>query len=144
MQLRDYQQEIKACVQLSLKGYRSIMCQMPTGTGKTVVLSSIIKDYLYKNENNFVLVVAHRKEILEQIYETLQNYQQGEYLSNGRIIVESIQKLNNVLKNDTNTPFKPSLIIIDEAHHAQASTYKALWQQWQDAKFLGMTATPCR
>lgn len=144
MQLRDYQLEIKNSIESTFKGFRCIMCQMPTGTGKTVVLSSIIKEYLFKNDNNSVLVVAHRKEILEQIYETLQNYQLGEYLSKGRIIVESIQKLNNVLKNDTNTPFKPSLIIIDEAHHAQASTYKALWQQWQDAKFLGMTATPCR
>ena len=144
MQLREYQQEIKTALESTFKGYRSIMCQMPTGTGKTVVLSSIIKDYLCKNENNFVLVVAHRKEILEQIYETLQDNQLGDYLSNGRIIVESIQKLTIELKKDTTTPFNPTLIVIDEAHHAQANTYKALWQQWQDAKFLGMTATPCR
>ena len=39
---------------------------------------------------------------------------------------------------------KPSLIVIDEAHHALAETYKELWTRYPDAKKLGMTATPCR
>ena len=37
-----------------------------------------------------------------------------------------------------------SLIIIDEAHHAVAETYRMLWDRWPEARFLGLTATPCR
>ena len=37
-----------------------------------------------------------------------------------------------------------SLIIIDEAHHAVAETYRMLWEWWPEARFLGLTATPCR
>ena len=66
MQLRDYQLEIKATVEtLFSNGCRSVMCQMPTGTGKTVVLSSIIKEFLGSDRVGCqVLVVAHRREIL--------------------------------------------------------------------------------
>ena len=39
---------------------------------------------------------------------------------------------------------KPELVIIDEAHHAQARTYRMLWSKFPEAKFLGLTATPCR
>ena len=38
----------------------------------------------------------------------------------------------------------PSLIVIDEAHHALADTYAELWRRYPEAKKLGMTATPCR
>ena len=41
-------------------------------------------------------------------------------------------------------PFSPSLVIIDEAHHALAKTYRGLWERWPEAKVLGLTATPCR
>lgn len=164
MILRDYQEEIKGRVYVAWEaGCRSVMCQMPTGTGKTVVLSQIISDaFSCPMENHRelwqeagatkVLVVAHRKEILEQIRETLRKYGLGDRLDDGSIIVESIQKLSKelmsevetlalranaqdrpdgkssatVVKDSTsklmNTVVLPSLVIIDEAHHCTAKT----------------------
>ena len=39
---------------------------------------------------------------------------------------------------------EPGMIVIDEAHHALAKTYKGMWERFPKAKFLGLTATPCR
>ncbi|MQN43752.1 ATP-dependent helicase, partial [Prevotella copri] len=39
---------------------------------------------------------------------------------------------------------EPGMIVIDEAHHALAKTYKEMWERFPNAKFLGLTATPCR
>ena len=39
---------------------------------------------------------------------------------------------------------EPGMIVIDEAHHALAKTYKEMWERFPKAKFLGLTATPCR
>lgn len=169
--LRDYQIEMKSELYTAWEqGARSVMCQMPTGTGKTVVLASVIKDTLFPTENRrewwqaqeegqerqqeAVLVVAHRREILGQIRKALKRFGLGDDLANGRIVVESIQKLGRALMPeeepsgtvaDSGTAaFKPSLVIIDEAHHCTAKTYKVLWERFPDARFLGMTATPCR
>ncbi len=139
--LRDYQVEIKTMIEDAFaQGRRSIMCQMPTGTGKTVVLSSIIKDYIGVSSGT-VLVVAHRREILFQIKDTLKRHGLSKELEDESIVVESIQKLS-LSDGDYGKSF--SLVVIDEAHHAQARTYKSLWQKWPRAHFLGMTATPCR
>lgn len=141
--LRDYQVEIKTMIEDAFaQGHRSIMCQMPTGTGKTVVLASIIKDYTGGHlSSGTVLVVAHRREILSQIKDTLKRYGLSKELEDESIVVESIQKLS-LSDGDYGKSF--SLVVIDEAHHAQARTYKSLWQKWPEARFLGMTATPCR
>lgn len=146
MQLRDYQLEIKATVEtLFSNGCRSVMCQMPTGTGKTVVLSSIIKEFLGSDRaGSQVLVVAHRREILEQIIDTLKTNELSAELSRGSLVVESIQRLTARLKVSDGSLPTPSFVIIDEAHHSQAKTYKVLWDKWPNARFLGMTATPCR
>ena len=61
--------------------------------------------------------------------------------SDGFVIVESIQKLSRHLAE---VAYEPGLIVVDEAHHALASTYRILWDRWPKAKFLGLTATPCR
>ena len=57
------------------------------------------------------------------------------------ITVESIQTISRRIDA---LDFIPSLVVIDEAHHALAKTYKMMWETWPDAKFLGLTATPCR
>ena len=81
----------------------------------------------------------------------------GEGSGRARVQVASIQTLarrlertdnldsNRVAKNNFSlSTFHFSLIIIDEAHHALAKTYKMLWDRWPSARFLGLTATPCR
>lgn len=155
MILRDYQEEIKGRVYAAWDaGCRSVMCQMPTGTGKTVVMSQIIAKNLRSEELKVkseksacamrVLVVAHRVEILWQICDTLQRYGLGEYIDK-QIRIESIQKLAR--KADLKSlglMAAPSLIVIDEAHHCTAKSYRKLWKWWPEAKFVGLTATPCR
>ena len=164
MILRDYQEEIKERVYAAWEaGCRSVMCQMPTGTGKTVVLSQIVHDNLRSEKREVksekcagamrVLVVAHRKEILEQINETLRKYGLGDALADGSVVVESIQKLTNnnnisflslLTGEDAQRAGEGLLVLIDEAHHCTAKTYRMLWEMFPKARFLGMTATPCR
>lgn len=125
---------------------------MPTGTGKTVVLASVINDYLKEaeHEGNQVLIVAHRIEIINQIREMIKKFNLVNELEEGRIRVESIHRLarktdlKKLFPCEKGKTFIPTLCIIDEAHHAQARSYKKLWKWWENAKFLGMTATPCR
>ena len=64
--LRDYQIEICGKVNEAFEAHRSVMTQMPTGTGKTVVLASIVKKFLNRDADCSVLIVAHRIELIEQ------------------------------------------------------------------------------
>lgn len=141
--LRPYQMEIKLRVLDSWQTHISIMIQMPTGTGKTVVLASLVNEQLIiKNEKSGsrVWIVAHRRELVQQIEETIARY--GIRKETGIVKVLSIQWLSRHWKDVKDE--KPSLIVIDEAHHALAETYKELWLRYPNAKKLGMTATPCR
>ena len=171
--LRDYQVEICEKVNEAFERHRSVMMQMPTGTGKTVVLASLVKQYLNKslelrekslekrglnsklNSISYrhcqVLIVAHRIELIEQIGEHLKQYGIGYgVIASGRkvketehVIVASIQTLSSKLSS-LSSLLSPSLVVIDEAHHALAKTYQMLWTEWPEARFLGLTATPYR
>ena len=131
MELRDYQKEMLSRLCDAWERHRSVMVQMPTGTGKTVLLAEVLRCM-----DGEVLVVAHRRELLAQITATLERFGIG----GGRVRVESIQRL----ARSGRPSFTPSLVVIDEAHHAVARTYRQLWDWWTDARFLGLTATPCR
>jgi len=135
-ELRDYQQEMLERIHRAWKNQRSVMVQMPTGTGKTHLMAAVIRERLADG----VLVVAHRRELIEQIQQTLQTF--GLSMDNeGGVHVQSIQWLAKHLEE---VQMKPGLIVVDEAHHALARTYRMLWEKWPEAKFLGLTATPCR
>ena len=136
VQLRDYQQEMLSRLLAAWQRHRSVMVQMPTGTGKTVLLAKAIGQCAV-GEKESVLIVAHRRELLDQIRATIKALG----INDGTVRVESIQKLS---KDSSASAFAPSLVIIDEAHHALAKTYRVLWERWPKAKFLGLTATPCR
>ena len=146
--LRDYQEEICSRVREAFKKHRSVMMQMPTGTGKTVVLAEIVREYLNVNVNVNVkggcnvLIVAHRRELVEQIQQALLRVMGAEDKSStsfGLIQVHSIQWLS---RNIEKVKGKPGVVIVDEAHHAVAKTYRMMWEAWPEAKFLGLTATP--
>ena len=146
--LRDYQIEICEKVNEAFEAHRSVMMQMPTGTGKTVVLASLVKQYLNRDADCSVLIVAHRIELIEQTG-TFLNHFGIDYgvIAGGkrpavlkRVMVASVQTLSKNLDID----IAPSLVVIDEAHHTLAKTYQMLWTAWPEAKFLGLTATPYR
>jgi superfamily II DNA or RNA helicase len=143
--LRPYQREgITRIFELWRAGKRSVLFQMPTGTGKTILFSEIVS--LGYSKGKKILIVVHRKELVDQITSKLQSLevQTGQIIAGTKadyskiIQVASIQTLSRRQHPDAN------LIIIDECHHSKATTYKKLWEIYPDAKFLGVTATPIR
>ncbi len=136
--LRDYQQEMKLRLFEEWELHRNVMVQMPTGTGKTHLLTAIVREFLHGSGTE-VWIVAHRRELVEQIEETVARY--GMRKEDGRVKVMSVQWLS---RNRKDMEVKPGLIVIDEAHHALAETYRELWKRYPEARKLGMTATPCR
>lgn len=140
-----------------MRSHRSVMVQMPTGTGKTYLLAAVVKTLHTGNASLPVWIVAHRRELVSQIQETLNRFfpavppslnpvkesatPRSTTFSPPNIKVMSIQWLSRHLEEMQE---EPSLIIIDEAHHAHAKTYKILWKTFPQTKILGLTATPCR
>ena len=151
IRLYDYQAEMKERIDTAFRSYQSVMVQMPTGTGKTVLLSEVVKSEERRMKNPCVWIVVHRRELVEQIRETLDTMLSSpsstpdttsSLLSeNSRIKVMSIQWLS---KHYQEMKESPSLIVIDEAHHAVAKTYKEVMDAFPESKKLGLTATPCR
>lgn len=135
IQLFDYQEDMVKRVQEAFRHHDSVMVQMPTGTGKTHVLAAIVEMYLKK----YVWVVAHRRELVSQIKDTLARFFPD--LDSEKIQVTSIQWLSRHYREIKE---KPSLIVIDEAHHALAETYAEVMNTYPKAKKLGLTATPYR
>lgn len=137
--LRDYQQSAVRRVIEAWTCRRSVLVQMPTGTGKTRVLAAIVGEELEAGgatEDGGVWIIAHRRELVGQINTTVR-----QFLAGRRIKVCSVQWLARHLNDISH---RPRLIVIDEAHHALADTYRELWRRYPEAKKLGMTATPCR
>ena len=209
IKLFDYQEDMKKRIEKALRLHRSVMAQMPTGTGKTVLLASVVESFLREHSNCNVWIVAHRRELVSQIRETIQRVfskitpslftiKEGstshpdplslrgeggnrptrcseplrskvggpskvspDCLSAGAL-KEASECLPDCLSaSASNVPIKavsiqwlakhydeieeePGMIVIDEAHHALAKTYKEMWERFPNAKFLGLTATPCR
>lgn len=153
--LREYQVKSKAEIYKAWENSSSVLFQMPTGTGKTRLFASIIKDLQrissLEKKRIGVLVLAHREELIEQIDQTLSlkygiahGIIKAGYEENDRFPVQvaSVQSLNRRLEHWTKKSF--DYIIIDEAHHATASTYKTICKSFPHAYILGVTATPCR
>ena len=232
IKLFDYQEDMKERIEKALRLLRSVMAQMPTGTGKTVLLASVVESFLREHSNCNVWIVAHRRELVSQIQETIERVFSKthpssltikEDFSNHPVNSSKITPSLFTLKEGStshpgpltlrgeggnrptrcseplrskvggpskvspdcagwdrlgmsgaskvspdclsasafNVPIKavsiqwlskhydeieeePGMIVIDEAHHALAKTYKGMWERFPKAKFLGLTATPCR
>ena len=72
IKLFDYQEDMKERIEKALRLHRSVMAQMPTGTGKTVLLASVVESFLREHPNCNVWIIAHRRELVSQIRETIQ------------------------------------------------------------------------
>ena len=224
IKLFDYQEDMKERIEKALRLHRSVMAQMPTGTGKTVLLASVVESFLREHSNCHVWIVAHRRELVSQIRETIQRVfskitpslftlKEGNFskthpssltLKGGstafpkplspqgtgdvtalrcseplrskvggpsKVSPDCLCGVNRLAATSTSAssvnpasdmmPIKavsiqwlakhydeieeePGMIVIDEAHHALAKTYKEMWERFPNAKFLGLTATPCR
>ena len=235
IKLFDYQEDMKERIEKALRLHRSVMAQMPTGTGKTVLLASVVESFLREHSNCNVWIVAHRRELVSQIRETIERvFSKTPSLLykdfsnrpvNSSKITPSLftikegstshpdpltlrgeggnrpTRCSEPLRSKVGGPSKvspdcagwdrlgatclrpadglgatsassvnptsdmmpikavsiqwlskhydeieeePGMIVIDEAHHALAKTYKGMWDRFPKAKFLGLTATPCR
>ena len=160
-------------IDMAFRSYQSVMVQMPTGTGKTVLLAEQVKSEERRVKNPCVWIVVHRRELVEQIKETLNathnvecemlNVNESKPLDSSFFTLHSsLNPLDSSLftlrsslnprvfsiqwlsKHYQELEEKPSLIIIDEAHHAVAKTYKEVMDAYPEARKLGLTATPCR
>ncbi len=145
IKLFDYQEDMKERIEKALRLHRSVMAQMPTGTGKTYLLTAAIDSFVEDNPNTKVWIVAHRRELVSQIEETIKKFYSYSSSKNKSLLVSvkamSIQWLS---RHYNEIEEEPGMIVIDEAHHALAKTYKEMWEMFPEAKFLGLTATPCR
>ncbi|MEH2791524.1 DEAD/DEAH box helicase family protein [Segatella copri] len=210
---------MKERIEKALRLHRSVMAQMPTGTGKTVLLASVVESFLREHSNCNVWIVAHRRELVSQIKDTLNKFLLNFSFSKITPSLFTIKegstshpdpltlrgeggnrptRCSEPLRSKVGGPSKvspdcagwdrlgatclrpadglaatsvnptsdmmpikavsiqwlskhydeieeePGMIVIDEAHHALAKTYKEMWERFPKAKFLGLTATPCR
>ena len=186
--LYDYQKEMLRQIEEAFRKHQSVMVQMPTGTGKTILLAEVVKSEKGKVKNPeevkseerrakevkseerrvknpCVWIVVHRRELVEQIEKTLAKQLDSSLFvlhSSLTSLRSSLNPLDSSLftlrsslitrvfsiqwlsKHYHELEEKPSLIIIDEAHHAVAKTYKEVMDAYPEARKLGLTATPCR
>ena len=147
LKLRDYQEVVVEHIRQSYRdGFKSPLLVLPTGSGKTVVFSYVAAQTSSRGKR--VLILVHRIELLRQtanklseagVYHGLIN---PKYTPNlhAPVQVASVQTVVNRL----NKIHPPDLIIIDEAHHALAGTWRKVIEAFPNARVLGVTATPCR
>ena len=144
MQLREYQE--KGIIALSHKiaeGSKKLVFQLSTGGGKTIIFSSICNRYIKKNDKS-VLILVHRKELLQQarrtIYNTF-NISAQPIVAGMRVVpkakvyigmVESTIKRLNLISNI-------GMVIIDEAH---IHTLNKVHSFFPNEIIIGFTATP--
>jgi superfamily II DNA or RNA helicase len=145
--LRDYQStDIQRLRNAYSHGMRAPIYQLSTGGGKTVVFSHVVKSAVTKGRR--ILILAHRRELIRQASAKLNDLGVAHGIiaagqdrdHDAQVIVASIQ---TVARRLDSLP-KFDLIVIDEAHHAVASTWSALLESQPQAKILGVTATPAR
>ena len=144
-ELRKYQTDgLNKIFEKWKAGKRSVLFQMPTGTGKTVLFSEIVRRGF--NKKRKILIVAHRKELVEQIKNKLisKNIEAGIIMAGEKPDYSKIVQIASIQTLSRRKHPEANLIIIDECHHAKADTYKKLWEIYPNTKFLGVTATPIR
>lgn len=153
--LRPYQVKAKEEIYKMWCQKRSIMLQMPTGTGKTRLFVSIARDLFnwgaVHKMGVRILILAHRVELLNQINENVgvrYHLAHGQIRPNSpeekayQVQIGSVPTLNRRLEKWSDNDF--DVIIIDEAHHVKAESYKRILKEYPRAKILGVTATPYR
>lgn len=144
IELFDYQEDMKARIEKALCLHRSVMAQMPTGSGKTYLLTAVIDSFVRANPKAKVWIVAHRRELVSQIDETVRKFHSYSSATSSLLSSVKAMSIQWLMRHYDEIEEEPGLIVIDEAHHALAKTYKEMWERFPKAKFLGLTATPCR
>lgn len=142
--LRDYQQEALARMQ-HYEG-RAALLVLATGLGKTRIFTEFLRWEVNENDHH-CLILSHREELVHQPLTYLQDLTCGVELADKRanhepIISASVQSL--VSRLDKYNPREIDTIIVDEAHHAAAPTYRRILKHFPNAQIFGFSATPHR
>lgn len=145
--LRPYQQRAVHDLRLAFRdGARAPLLVLGTGAGKTVIAAEILRGVAERGRCAMFLV--HRRELITQSSQKLAlagvehgTIAAGTQPTDHRIQVASVQTLVRRLEQVNATP---DLIVIDEAHHATAGSWKRVMDHWPDALRLGVSATPVR
>uniref|UniRef100_UPI0035A01E4F DEAD/DEAH box helicase n=1 Tax=Jeotgalibaca porci TaxID=1868793 RepID=UPI0035A01E4F len=133
--LHDYQQNMVSQTRGHIaNGAKGVLIQSPPGSGKSIVIAEIAK--LATNKKNNIMFLVHRKELADQIADTFRQHE----VNDRYVTIMTVGKVANRLGK---LP-KPSIIITDETHHSRASTYRKIYDYYDDAIRLGFTATPWR
>ena len=153
MELRPYQQQAKDAIFREWdQGHNKTLLVLPTGCGKTIVFAKVAEECVRHGDR--VLIMAHRGELLEQASDKIakttglntavEKAEQSCLGSWFRIVVGSVQSLQNEnrLKKFDSDYF--DTIIVDEAHHVLSNSYQKVMEHFSGAKVLGVTATPDR
>lgn len=152
-QLRLYQAKDEQTILEAYKSFRSIIYQLPTGGGKSVIIKSVIQGW---NNNEQIIVFAHKRKLLLQLRDHFRSIGieagvlAGQLQENldSRVLIVSIRtavkdaRLQSLLERDW------GLVVIDEARHSRTASYDkvldALFEKHPNCKLLGVDATPYR
>lgn len=148
MKLRPYQQSAISAVSAGWSEWQRQLLVLPTGAGKTIVFSSIVAE-----EPGRSLVIAHREELVDQAIDKLHRSrgviaqkEKADHRASlaAKTVVASVQTLGARLAKWPADHF--SLVVVDEAHHALAATWRKVIDHFcgGGARLLGVTATPDR
>ena len=153
MELRPYQQQAKDAIFREWnQGHNKTLLVLPTGCGKTIVFAKVAEECVRHGDR--VLIMAHRGELLEQASDKIAKttglgtaVEKAEQSCMGswfRIVVGSVQSLQNDNRLNKFDPDYFDTIIVDEAHHILSNSYQKVMEHFSGAKVLGVTATPDR
>lgn len=151
MELRPYQIEARTAIFKEWEDKDKTLLVLPTGCGKTVVFADVAKE---RTNDGKVLILAHREELLSQASDKIKALcgldcavEKAEKTSIGAdeaITVGSVQTMMTEKRLSRFTPDYFKTVIVDEAHHALATSYQNVLRHFDSAKVLGVTATPDR
>jgi len=130
------------------QGY-NLCYQLPTGGGKTVVFSEIVRRYI-EEQNKKVLILTHRIELCNQTSKMLEGFGVTSKVINSKVkeipneddykcFVAMVETLNNRLNEEKVEFNNLGMVIIDEAHY---NSFRKLFRHFENCFILGVTATP--
>lgn len=146
MGLRQYQLDLVEEARHALAHHRSVLAVLPTGGGKTQVFCTIAE--LSTKRNNNVLILVHRAELIEQASNRLSEMgvEHGVIAPGHPVVHAQVQvaSIYSAARRLAAFPWSPNLLLVDEAHHCSAKSWKQVLEGYPNAKTIGWTATPRR